>query len=418
MDATPASDAAPARRSSPWIAAVTVGLAAAFLLGGYEFVRSTSNTLFKQAYGAKNLPVVMAIMPLGLIAALFAYGRVLSRLGPRRTLAVTAGASALGFAACFAAYSAGLKPAAGALYVLREVYVVLLIEQYWSFLNSTLGESDARKLNGPICGLGSIGSILGAMGVAAWSKALGVPALILCGAGLILPAMACMEWAFRACGEPRRPAHEPEAARKGLELGLFGKHRMLPLLLAVILATQVLSAVLDLSFQIQLEIQEPSPEKQNALSGWFFAWLNAAAAVGQFVVAPLLLRFASKALVHLAIPLVHVATCALLFQDPCFATAGLAYMCFKALDYSVFRAAKEILYIPYPFDVRYRAKEVIDVFGYRFGKGAMSLAIALGTAAGIAFSTGTYALIGAGAAAIWLVLIQPATRPPDDRPAD
>lgn len=416
MDETTALDAAPARPSSPWIAALSVGLAAAFLFGGYEFVRSTSNTLYKQAYGTKNLPVVMAIMPLGLIAALFAYGRVLSRLGPRRTLGVTAGASALGFAACIAAYSAGIKPAAGALYVLREVYVVLLVEQYWSFLNSTLAERDARKLNGPICGLGSVGSILGAMGVAAWSKDLGLPALILCGAGLILPAIVCMEWAFRTCGEPQRPAHEPEEEKKGLKLGLFRTHRMLPLLLAVILATQVLSAVLDLSFQTCLQDYEPSPEAQNALSGWFFAWLNVAAAVGQFLVAPLLLRFTSKDLVHLVIPLVHVATCAMLFQDPCFATAGLAFMCFKAMDYSVFRAAKEMLYIPYSFDVRYRAKEVIDVFGYRFGKGGMSLVVALCTAAGIALSTGTYALIGAGTAAVWLVLIIPATSPSENRP--
>ena len=48
---------------------------------------------------------------------------------------------------------------------------------------------------------------------------------------------------------------------------------------------------------------------------------------------------------------------------------------FKALDYSVFKAAKEILYIPLPFAARYRAKEVVDVFGYRLSKGGVSLLI-------------------------------------------
>jgi len=42
------------------------------------------------------------------------------------------------------------------------------------------------------------------------------------------------------------------------------------------------------------------------------------------------------------------------------------------LDYSVFRASKEILYIPLSFDARYRAKEVIDAFVYRGAKGALS----------------------------------------------
>ena len=60
--------------------------------------------------------------------------------------------------------------------------------------------------------------------------------------------------------------------------------------------------------------------------------------------------------------------------DDAWLMLGLAFALFKTIDYSTFRAAKEILYIPLSFDARYRAKEVIDVFGYRFGK--LSLAIA------------------------------------------
>ena len=72
----------------------------------------------------------------------------------------------------------------------------------------------------------------------------------------------------------------------------------------------------------------------------------------------------------------HVSQLPLPVAEPdASASAGLAYMAFKVIDYSVFRAAKELLYIPLSFDRRYRAKELIDVFGYRFGKGGMSLLV-------------------------------------------
>lgn len=402
--------AATGRPAPPWFAALSMGLAAAFLLGGYEFIRSTTNTLFKNAYGAEYLPVVMALMPLGLMTALWGYGKLLSRLGPRRTLLATSGLSALCFMAALGALHAGFRPAAGALYILREVYVVLLIEQYWSFLNSTLSDADARRFNGPICGLGSLGSILGAMGTAMWSVPWGLQTMIVIGAALMLPAAAFADLAFRRCGEPAPKPEEPQG-HGTLALGLFKTHRMLPLLLAVILATQVLSTMLDLAFQHTLQTYEPRPEEQNALSGWFFAWLNAAAAFGQFIVAPLLLRYASLTLVHLLIPLIHLCMCALLLETPDFASAGLAYMIFKALDYSVFRAAKEVLYVPYAFDVRYRAKEVIDVFGYRMGKGGASLVLALLKNAGVALSVAACALTGAIAAGVWLAAILPAIKP-------
>jgi ATP/ADP translocase len=51
-------------------------------------------------------------------------------------------------------------------------------------------------------------------------------------------------------------------------------------------------------------------------------------------------------------------------------------MAFKTLDYSLFRGAKELVYLPLSFDGRYRTKELIDVFGYRSGKAVSSLGIA------------------------------------------
>jgi len=113
------------------------------------------------------------------------------------------------------------------------------------------------------------------------------------------------------------------------------------------------------------------------------------------------------------IPLAQAASCALLILSPSLATSGFAYLLFKCMDYSLFRAAKEILYIPLPFDSRYRAKELIDVFGYRFSKGGTSLLIAAAqraTSISSAAFEALYAWIALGAALGWFTLVTPLLR--------
>ena len=96
-------------------------------------------------------------------------------------------------------------------------------------------------------------------------------------------------------------------------------------------------------------------------------------------------------------------------MSPAYLPSALAYFLFKAFDYSIFRAAKELLYVPLGFDERYRAKEVIDVFGYRTGKGGSSVMIVLLQKAGVVMNN-YYLAIGFAMAVLWLALVFPLTR--------
>ena len=131
----------------------------------------------------------------------------------------------------------------------------------------------------------------------------------------------------------------------------------------------------------------------------------------QFVVTPLLLPILALRWVHLTIPLVHLFAIGYAIYDPTVYSVGVAFFLFKAFDYSVFRAAKEVLYVPLSFDERYRAKEVIDVFGYRSGKGASSVLIVLAQKAGVVMNN-YYLAIGFLVAVLWLALVFPLTRKP------
>jgi hypothetical protein len=51
--------------------AVYISLSAGCVLAGYSAIRNASATLFKETYGANKLPLIMAVMPLGVLAILF-----------------------------------------------------------------------------------------------------------------------------------------------------------------------------------------------------------------------------------------------------------------------------------------------------------------------------------------------------------
>jgi AAA family ATP:ADP antiporter len=391
------------------VAAAAIALSASFLLCGYEFVRSVSSSLFIEAYGARNLPIVMALGPVLTLGLIYGYGRLLSATGPRVAILATSGFSALVILACYGSIRAGIEPATGVLYGFREAYIVLLVEQIWSFINSTVRTDEGSKLNGPICGVASLGAIAGGLLVRRFAAEVGSENLLLLAAASFFPTGLFAAVAYRAGGEPA-PAPEEAHGRHGHLGAKTLLHNPVLWRLALLIAlTQVVSTVADLQLSYYVEAALPQKDLRTQWFGGFYALLNVGSAVCQFIVAPLLLAFVSHRLIHVMIPLVHLGTAAAVVARPGLGSAAACYMAFKVLDYSVFRAVKELLYIPLSFDARYRAKEVIDAFVYRASKGVTS-----GTLAGLGrllfLPLAAFPGIIAGALAGWLTLVVQLTR--------
>lgn len=364
-------------------------------------MRSSSNTLFKLAYGVQNLPVVMALVPLAVIATIAVYNLLLSRVGPRKTLLATSLGSGATLFALYFWIETGAKLPTAILYLFREAYVVLLIEQYWAFLNSTLKENEAKRVNGPIAGWASLGAIGAGFAVGALAAPIGTPGLLLFAAALMLPGALLSDWGYRLCGEPQHP---PKKTHTVGGLKLFRSSRLLVVLFALIVITQVYSTFVGLNFQSALQEAIPTRDAQTAFSGKFFGVVNVVAALGQFVLAPWLMGLLPVYVIHWTIPLIHIVCLGSYLLFPGLHTAGLTYLAFKSLDYSIFRASKEVLYIPLSFDARFRAKKIIDLFGYRFGKGGTSLVIVVLQRAGFAMES-LYAWAALGAAIAWTALV-------------
>lgn len=389
-----------------------MAVSATALLCGYEFIRSTSQSLFIGAYGARHLPIVMAMAPFFTLLLVYGYGRLLTRVGARRAILFTCLLSAAFILGCRAAIQAGSHAVTGLLYIFREAYIVLLIEQIWAFLNSTLPAAEGRRLNGPICGIASLGAIAGGTLVGRFAVRVGSADLLLGAAMSLLPTALGALLAYRIGGEPRPLADEAGGRRGHLGLGVLAHSATLRRLALLIALTQMVSAVLDLQLSRQVEVAIAGTDERTRWFGGFYAQLNLWSAVFQFALAPLLLRWVSLRFVHAGIPLVHGVTCVLALVRPSLLTAGLAYLTFKSIDYSLFRAAKELIYVPLTYDARYRAKEIIDAFVYRLAKGGASgMLAAMGAWAAVPMAA--YPAIALAALAGWLPVAWRVTRRED-----
>lgn len=393
-------------------AVLLMAASCASLLFGYEFIRSISNTLFKLNYGVQNLPVIMIFVPLFLLPMLYGYNHVLSKYGPRKTFFFTSIFSSLSILICYIGIRLDIKIFSALLYLVRESYIILIIEQVWSFVNSILDQKTAKKYNGMILAISSLGAMSGGFTVHFLAEIVGTENL------LLMAALTCVPTGFIGIRAHRlypivgdfkeKKSNHDES--KYLGLSLFKEQQVLYLILFMIISSQIYSTVATLNFQFFLQDAYPSVDKQTSVSGLFFGCLHVVGIFFQFVVSPILLATFSVGRIHIGIPTIHFLTalCACIF--PSIWTAGLSLMMFKSIDYSVFRSAKEILYIPLSFDARFRAKELIDVFGYRFSKSGASLLVIGSQYLGVIWAGFGLAVLSLMTSFTWLACVWPMSR--------
>ena len=288
------------------LTAFSIALAGCFLLCGYEFIRAVSTSLFIEAYGAKNLPRAMVAVPPSVFLLLYLYGRLLSWLGAKRALLLTSVVSTCLIAGAYQLIIMGYPIATAVVYVFREAYIVLIIEQYWSLVNSTLTPKQARWINGPFCAIATIGSVTGGSLVAHLAPSLGSEVLLLFAAGSLLPAALFAMFAYAAAGEPQPTATEHGGQQGHTGLKVLTRSRYLVFLFLLILTTQVVSTVLDLRFNGLVEADITDKDMRTAFYGRFYGqWLGISAFVLQLC-AGVVLRFIPIRILHPGIPLVHL----------------------------------------------------------------------------------------------------------------
>ncbi len=360
------------------LGALLAGLSALFTFAGYEMIRSPAESVFLTYFSASQKPYALTAVPAVMAFFIYLYGWALSRLGPMRAMAASMFFSFVSFAAFYAALTFSPGPAVAlAVFVFKEAYVVIISEQYWSYINSVLNSDESKIFNGPVAGLGALGSLMGGWFVSHYVGFFKTDIYLLFSGFCLIPAVFAFIAAYRKTGEPQASLEERTGKKGHVHLSLLWENKTVLFIAMMIFFTQAVATFMDINFTGYVKEAIADKDSRTAFLGDFWMKVNIASFSMQFLFAPLILRKARTKYVLVAIPFIHMASSLFTLVNPGIFSAGLAFLLFKSMDYSIFRAAKETLYIPFSYDTRYRIKQVADAFTYRFSKGFISLALSL-----------------------------------------
>jgi AAA family ATP:ADP antiporter len=282
--------------------------------------------------------------------------------------------------------------------------VVVLLEIAWSFANVTFRARTARLAYGFFCAFGSAGSVTGGLVIGAIVRLGGTDFAIVSALPVLAAITVAALFVPSGVAAVAKPAEAPPKHADGL--ALLAKSSYLSGILALVLITQVAITLVDYAYNEMLERTFADVDARTVVIGQIQAWIGLGSIALGIGTAPVL-YFAGVRRTMIAIPLIVGAAVALAAVSPVFAVIAVAKIASKTFDYSIFRAAKENLYIPLSYAEKTRGKAMIDMLTYRVAKVGASLL--LGGFIVVGYGEHVLLLVLALVAA-WLVVVAGLTR--------
>jgi len=348
----------------------------------YNIIKPIGRSTFMTSWGADNLPYVQLAMGILIGFIMQAYVKTISLVPRRWTIPATqAGMMALilAFWLLFTTMSADWVPAA--FYVLTLILGILLISQFWTLANDIYDPRQAKRVFGFVGAGSSLGGAMGSGLTRFLVESVGTKTMLLIGAGTLAACLAIVVFIVRreksAGKSDAAKAGEEEGVSGGEALQLLGSSRHLQVIAMVIAFAAIGAAIIEQ--QLNMATAE---YKGVANTDGMTAFLAEVALYTSMIGFVINLALTSRihrvmgigfALLVLPISLGSTAL-VMLFNRGLWAPA-LARVMDTSLRYSLDKTSREVLFLPLPADLKYRAKPFIDVTVDRVSKGLGALLI-------------------------------------------
>ena len=266
------------------------------------------------------------------------------------------------------------RPFIWALYMLVDVYTVVMIELFWTYANDVVTQTEADRLYGVIGLGGIIGGILGGVLVDVGARVIGINNFLLIGAAIVLCMTVLGSVTERVLKPPPRqllPYDRGDLSSAFDGIKEIRKSRYLLLFVALVVAYEFAATLMDFGVNVVFERAHLTETALAALYGRL-AWIaGCVGIVVQLALVPVLLR--SKRIALLFPPLALLASVVGVVILPVIATALVMASVGRGLEYSVQRTTRESLYVSLTDVQKYRAKAFIDMFVDRAAKAGASV---------------------------------------------
>lgn len=340
----------------------------------YAIIRPVSNSLFIFSYTSSFFPYAwLATVPLNLLVVTL-YNRYLPRLGCFRMFLIIAMVIGGGNLFC-ALFLKKIHALPFIFYIWKEIYIMLMFQQLWSVIHSTINIKKAKYLYGILFGIGGIGGALGSLVPGFMAVKLGSENLLFLSLPIYLVLLFCYWQLLKNSSvsqeiKAHMPPKEAFSALKNIRTSPF-----LLVILLIVIFMQMSSTLIDFQFNSMLEKTILDKDLRTEYTGRILGIVNMVTLALQFVGSFVLVQFLGMRLSHFAIPALLCVNAISFLVAPAFGMISFSFAAIKSFDFSLFNIIKEMLYIPLKPDEKFRAKAFIDIFAYRSAKAIASFLI-------------------------------------------
>jgi ATP:ADP antiporter, AAA family len=334
-------------------------------------------------------PALFPLAPL-LTAALIGFvvsgnAALLERFSRRRYVALTMGFFILSLLAFRFLFTLGWKGLPVVYWFWSDVFVSVTVSQFWIAVNDRYNPHQAKRLIGFFISGGLLGGIAGSLLSLRLAGLIRTENLLLVCPALLLLTLGVVDRIYKDRAPDRTEDSQPryEARPKigyGESFRLVRRNRYLLLLAGAVASATMLSTVIQQQFLTVTRAAFPVQDERTAFNAAFLAGLLVVSAFfnafatgrilrrsglqAALLIAPLLLLLGSAAVVAVPAALLLGWSTALKGAD-------------KGLENTLGQSVRELLYIPVPADIKYKAKTFIDLFVNKFAGGLGAVLILL-----------------------------------------
>jgi AAA family ATP:ADP antiporter len=336
----------------------------------YAIVRPVSNSLFIHFYGSEAFPYAwLAGVPISFLAVAL-YNRYLARIGCLKMFFLVASIVVSVNLTC-AFFVNKMQGFAFLFYVWKEIYIMLMFQQIWSVIHSTITHERAKYLYGILFGCGALGGITGSLIPGFFAVKIGSESLLFA----TLPVYLLLAFFFSQLIKNGKEISFEKKVDIFQGIKILFHSRLLLFIMLIVVLMQFVSTLVDYQFHLSLQSTFPDKDLRTEYAGKVFSLIHALTLALQFVGTYLLLKVMGLKRAHLFVPLVLALGNIGYLIFPLFGVITLSYMMCKSFDFSIFGVVKEMLYIPMRPEEKFHAKAVVDVFAYRSAKALTSFLI-------------------------------------------
>jgi AAA family ATP:ADP antiporter len=355
-----------------------------FLMFLYSFLAMTSYNIIKPitrsefigSLGADDLPYVFLAMGVLIGVIMQGYTKVISAV-PRRWMipATQIGIAGLLVLFWFLFTFVAKDWVAVAFFVVSQILSILLISQFWTLANDVYDPRQAKRIFGFIGGGASLGGATGGALTGFLVQSVGSRTMILIATVVMFACLAIVISIVRR----EKAAGTSDASKTGEEEGVSGgeairllrSSRHLQLIALVIAFGAMASNIVDL--QVNLAVAEfkgaGNKDAIAAFLGQLIVYLSLIGFVIQVFLTSRIHRVLGIGFALLMLPVSMAGAATMILLNRALWAPSVGRIIDTSIRYTIDKTSREVLFLPLPADLKYRAKPFVDVTMDRLAKG-------------------------------------------------